>query len=89
MNLNKNAFISKVGKFETRKIKEFADSHLLVTKTKVIPGQIIIFPISISTLRFKFIALTCLKIWDGHEKVRINLEKILESLFKSLKDRKV
>ena len=66
MNLSKNTFIANVGNFETRKIKEFAETHLLANKTKLEPGQIVFFPISISTLQFKFIGMVCLKQWDGH-----------------------
>ena len=73
VNLSKNVFLSQVGKTETRKLTEFTDSYLGGGKAKVVPGQVMLFPISIPTLRFKFVCLVCLKIWDGHEKIKLNL----------------
>lgn len=73
INLSKNVFLSQVGKTETRKLTEFAYSYLGGGKAKVVPGQVMLFPITIPTLRFKFVCLVCLKIWDGHEKIKVNL----------------
>lgn len=73
VNLQKNTFVARVGKFETKKIREFADAHLAATKSKIVPGQIVLFPITIPSLRFKMVSLVCLKVWDGHEKIRVNL----------------
>jgi hypothetical protein len=85
LNINKNTFITKIGKYEARKIQEFAESHLLASKKKLAPGDIIFFPISISTLQFRFIGMVCLKTWDGNEKVKVNLEPIMTNLFADLK----
>lgn len=84
MNFSKNHFVTNVGKLETRKIKEFADSYLNTAKVKITPGQIVFFPISIPTLQFRLIGLVCLKIWDGHDRIRINLEPIMVNLFNDL-----
>jgi hypothetical protein len=87
INLSKNIHLSQVGKDETRKIAEYADSYLNNPKSKMIPGQVIIFPISIPTLRFKNVCLICLKIWDGHEKVKMNMENIVEAMFKEIQQK--
>ena len=89
MNLMKNTFVANVGKFETRKIKEFAESHLLTTKTKVMPGRIIFFPISISTLQFRFVGMVCLKVWNGEDKIKQNVEEIMTNLFIDLNRHRV
>jgi hypothetical protein len=53
ININKNSFLCQVGKSETRKVTEFAGAYLLSISTKLQPGQVLLFPITIPTLRFK------------------------------------
>lgn len=84
MNLSKNTFVANIGKFESRKIKEFAEAHLLTSKARIVPGQVVLFPICISTLQFKFIAMICLKPWNSHENMENNLSSVMANLFNEL-----
>lgn len=89
MNLTKNTFMAKVGKFQTRKITQFAESHLLTTKAKVTPGKTIFFPISIASLQFRFVGMVCLKVWNGEDKLKSEVEKIMSELFRDLNRHRV
>lgn len=84
MNLHKNTFVANVGKLETRKIKEFAEAHLMTSKALILPGQIVFFPISIATLQFRFIGMVCLKTWESHQLVESDLRLTMTNLFKDL-----
>ena len=60
MNLTRNDYLTKAGKYETKKVKEFAEGHLLTSEARLTHGQLLFFPIAIPTLRFRFVCLVCL-----------------------------
>lgn len=47
-------------------------------------GQVLFFPITIPTLRFRYACLAALKIWEGDEKMALNLEMVMERAFKAM-----
>ena len=80
MNLSRNRFLSQMTKSDVKKLSDFAESYLLRSRLKPIPGQVLLFPISIPSLRFRYVCLGFLKIWDGHERLRINVETLVMSM---------
>ena len=89
MNLNRNDFLTRAGKYELKKVKEFAEGQLLSSKVRLTPGQVLFFPITIATLRFRHICLVCLEVWDGRSKIKPRLENTLENMFATLKHHQV
>lgn len=74
INLKKNPYLEKAGKFETRKIQEFAEAYIIEKMINFGDQQkVIVFPINIASLRFGRVALICLKEWNGHDKLKVNL----------------
>ena len=72
-----------------KKVKEFADGHLLAENARLTHGQVLFFPIAIPTLRFRFVCLVCLEVWDGRSSVQTKLHNIVDNLFSTLKLNKV